>query len=384
MTNKRRLHIYALLLSIITSSTVFSQYKVIITLQRPPLNQLNISHIWSLTLKNTTSADLKIYLKGFASEEKRGTIVEGESKIFTLPTGENRYGYNDFKNGTVNWINKDLQEILLRTGNAPEGNYTICVTAFNEDNEIIGKENCIEHTVDLLSSQEIMLVSPDDGENIDIKENLTFTWMPINPASKDGYKLKLVEIIGNQSIDEAINKNNALFSEKGIKTTTLLYPISAKKLELGKKYGWQVSIKGIDEKEEIKSETWSFSIISSEIVEEKKEIKNTLDILKYFIDLKEEPDDNYTVIYNDTLNVQFMNDYSSNEKLIINIFDESLKLINEGKTKELDFKVINGLNRISINTKKLKLQEDKIYLLKITNHKKNYYINFKIRKGYEK
>jgi len=338
-----------------------------------------------MSLRNTTGNEMKIYLKGFASEEKRGMIVDGQSKLFNLPVGEKNYGYNDFKDGTVNWINKELQTILLRTGNAPSGNYTICVTAFNEEGEIVGQENCIEQSIELTFQQEITLITPVDEEKVNLKENLTFSWTPMSPLPKEGYILKAVEINGNQSVQEAISKNSVWFTEKDLKTTTFQYPLTAKKFEVKKKYAWQVTAKGNDKNEEIvKSDVWSFIIISPVEKEESVIKPPIINLLKFYYELNEEPNNRFVEVDHDTLDVQFINNYISSEKVTFKIYDDSKSLVNKNKENSLKNALNVGLNRISIGLKSFNLLPNKYYLLQISDYKKNYYINFKITRGYEK
>ncbi len=115
--------------------------KVQIILHSPPPNMLGVGDMWNLTLENTTKSDLKIYVTGTATEEKDGLIIEGKSKVFTIKPGRTNYTYNDFSGAEVKYNNGKYKEIILRTGNAPEGSYTICVTAFEESGEIAGMEN---------------------------------------------------------------------------------------------------------------------------------------------------------------------------------------------------------------------------------------------------
>jgi hypothetical protein len=218
----------------------FSQNQVIVRLKAPPVNQMTMKDIWSMTLRNTTRSDIKIYLEGNATEAKDGLLAEGKSKEFTLPPGEKTYGYDDFKNGSVSWKNRKYEDIFLRTGNAPSGDYTFCVTAYAAQGDVVGQENCIENNIEIVSQQEITLIQPVDGEKADPK-TVTFMWTPITPAPKEGYGLKMVEMRGTQSAEDAMQHNTAFFSQGNIRTTSFQYPISGRKLEAGKKYAWQVS-----------------------------------------------------------------------------------------------------------------------------------------------
>ncbi|MCI0715524.1 MAG: hypothetical protein L0Y77_04275 [Chlorobi bacterium] len=242
-----------LFLTVILVTSLQAQNQVSISLKQPPPNKLGVSEMWNLELNNTTGSDIKIYLTGTATEERDGLIIEGKSKVFTLKPGRSNYKYNNFSNAEVKYNNSKYKEIILRTGNAPEGTYTICVTAYTEQGEIAGLENCIIQPVQEAGS--ITLLSPADGEEIDTEQPLIFTWT-ILPKAKD-YTLKIVEIRTGQSPDAAMKENRELFMKDGIRTAVFKYPINEKKFEGGSKYAWQISTG------ESKSDVWEFSFKKS-------------------------------------------------------------------------------------------------------------------------
>ena len=76
---------------------------------------------------------------------------------------------------------------------------------------------------------------------------------------------------------------------------------------------------------------------------------------------------------------------NADKNLAINIYDvESQTLIKSKNTINSNYQNINGFNRVSVKLKNYQLNPGKYYLLKISDTKYNYYINFKITKGYEK
>ncbi|MBK8549526.1 MAG: hypothetical protein IPL53_00145 [Ignavibacteria bacterium] len=204
-------------------------------------------------LENTTKSDIKIYLTGTATEEKDGLIIEGKSKVFTIKPGKTNYKYNDFSGAEVKYNNGKYKEIILRTGNAPEGSYTICVTAFDENGTEVGKENCISQTVQQMGS--ITLLTPGDDEEIDPQMPIMFTWTPLSSTPKDGYSIRIAEVKEGKSPEEALNiwpwydkqcPPNCIFDNK------FVLPLGEKKFEEGKKYAWQVS------SGDVKSEVYMF------------------------------------------------------------------------------------------------------------------------------
>ncbi|MFN3693596.1 MAG: hypothetical protein ACK4UV_01200 [Ignavibacterium sp.] len=184
----------------------YSQNQIISKLKQPPPNRLTISDLWELQLNNTTRKDIKGYVFGTLSEASAGLIAEGRSKIINIKPGNNTYSYNDFSNAEVSFTNNQYKEIFLRSGNAPEGDYTICVTVYNESDEVIGQENCIYHSVRLAGN--ITLVSPDDDAEVDLEQPVLFSWSPL-PGAKN-FNIKIVEVLQGQSPLVAIEQNRPL------------------------------------------------------------------------------------------------------------------------------------------------------------------------------
>ena len=56
-----------------------------------------------------------------------------------------------------------------------------------------------------------------------------FHWKVNNPAPGQSYSIKIVEIIGEQSVEDAVETNIPVFEEKGIKKTSFEYPAHALK-----------------------------------------------------------------------------------------------------------------------------------------------------------
>jgi SdpC family antimicrobial peptide len=227
--------------------------KVRIRLSQPPPNQMGVGDMWNLELNNTTDKEINIYLTGTATEEKDGLIIEGKSKVFTLKPGRSNYKYNDFSSAEVKYNNGKYKEIILRTGNAPEGSYTICVTAFDESGTEVGRENCIMQSVQQLGG--ITLITPFDGEEVAPEQPIIFTWTPLQGAKE--YSLQIVEVKGDQSPEVAMKQNRAILELNDIRTTThQVAPSQVKVIMMGMKYAWQVS------SGDVKSEVAVFKVLN--------------------------------------------------------------------------------------------------------------------------
>ena len=107
--------------------------------------------------------------------------------------------------------------------------------------------------------------------------------------------------------------------------------------------------------------------------------------VQYYYELTEDLIDNYIDISNDTLNIQYVNNYASVEYVGFDIFDvESGTSVPGRKNSEVELISFNGLNRFSINLKNYKLEPDKAYILTVSDQILNYYLHFKITSENEK
>lgn len=228
-----------LLTYILFSVSCFPQ--VTVKLQQPPPNQLRASDIWKITLINSGKSAVELTLNGILEKAGEGVIIDGKSKQFTLPPGVKRITYEEVKSGSVNFKSGAWRETFTRTGNAPSGDYTICIHVKDNSGEEISSD-CIDQKVEIASSP--TLVTPADGDNILPEQQPMFTWLAPMPAPSGQvtYKIKIVEVLGSQSPDAAIQTNPVWFEKTDIRTTMLQYPISARKFENTKKYAWRVFV----------------------------------------------------------------------------------------------------------------------------------------------
>lgn len=230
-----------IILALLLVNSTFAQNQVIAKLKQPPPNKLGISDLWSLELNNISKKDIRGYVTGSLSEDKDGIIVEGQSKTILIKAGRGTYTYKDFSDADIRYSNNKYKEILLRTGGAPEGDYTICVTVYSEEGDVIGLENCVYHSVRQLGN--ISLLSPADGEESFTDQPIVFSWTPL-PDSKE-YSLKIVELIGNQSPENAIQQNPPFFAKENIRATQFQYQLNERKFQAEKSYAWIINSNGV-------------------------------------------------------------------------------------------------------------------------------------------
>jgi hypothetical protein len=219
-------------------SQLYAQVEV--SIQIPPPNKFGVEDLWKLTLVNTTTGALRVFLKGTVTESKAGLIVTAVSKSFDLPSGTKIFTYSNYGelDPEFDFVNRDprFKESINRGGGFPSGDYEICIYVFDEVSQTEISSDCIAQEIMLLAPPS--LISPEDETEITIR-NINFMWTPLVGVPGVSYQFKLVEIFGNQTTYEAIKNNNALYSST-VRQTLLSYPPQALQFEEGTNYAWQV------------------------------------------------------------------------------------------------------------------------------------------------
>ena len=146
------------------------------------------------------------------------------------------------------------------------------VQALNREGKPVGGNNgtseALNFNVQTVNDAptKIALVLPANGSTISANDKPKFTWKheKQNTESSNTYKIKIVEIIGDQSPEEALRTNKPHFEKDSLKEISFQYPSSAPSFIAGKKYGWNVQVKGRDGKSvganDGMSEAWVFSV----------------------------------------------------------------------------------------------------------------------------
>lgn len=133
-------------------------------------------------------------------KRRAGLIATGTTVPILLKSGETKkFRVNELsKIPDINYVHPDqrYKEALMRAGNLPTGEYTICVTAKEAGtDEDLGNE-CLEQEISKETETEITLLAPDNGETIDPSDAMIFSWAVLGAKTAGPYKIKIVEITG--------------------------------------------------------------------------------------------------------------------------------------------------------------------------------------------
>ncbi len=234
------IYLIVLIILVSTSGTLFAQ--VTFRMKRPPLNQLKSTDLWNATIINTGEAFTAYLYGSMTNNENSELIASGQTMTFEVKKGTTNFKVSDLpKIPDVSYLSKDpkYKQSFMNTGGAPPGDYKICCELRRTNNTVAG-EDCF--TQKITGGDAPQLISPRDEEELRI-DNPVFTWMQTKaPASNQTYTIKIVELKGNQSPEDAMKRNQAFFEKEGISPTLFQYPASAPKFEAGKKYAWMVKI----------------------------------------------------------------------------------------------------------------------------------------------
>ncbi len=203
----------------------------------PPPAQFTIYQMWSCQITTPEKETHEIKLHGFI-ERNGKKIGDATGTPIELRPGLNRITYRDLKGYEKAWWDKKYEELARRGRPLPPGNYYYCIEVIDPKTRGVLAKDCKE--VNIKKVSKIRLISPKDGAVI--RERFpTFVWTPVTPPVKGvTYNLLIAEVPKGMTPEEAIKRPKPLFEKKRITKTSLTYPPSATKLEMGKRYAWQV------------------------------------------------------------------------------------------------------------------------------------------------
>jgi hypothetical protein len=131
----------------------------------------------------------------------------------------------------------------MQYGRLPQGTYEYCVEAlpkgsFADESAVQPSLGCVYHTVEDLFG--IHLMDPEDGAKL-TESHPVLSWTVSYPfAGELSYRLRVAELQPGQSAATAMQRNNPVWQESGLRGLSAPYPVSARPLELWQPYVWTV------------------------------------------------------------------------------------------------------------------------------------------------
>lgn len=205
----------------------------------PEVQGRTLEGLFMVKVGNMETAPKLVTMVMTVTEAKAGKIVEVRTKPFQLRPGVNMLPAGVASGASLNFENNKLATVLRQSNFFPEGEYDYCFEINDtEKNGLTLGDQCFDYMLQPFSP--LMLSEPFDGDNICDKRP-TLSWQPLMPAVPGvRYRLVLAEIKEGQHKVEALNYNIPMVNQTGINTPILFYPSTARQLEEGKRYAWQV------------------------------------------------------------------------------------------------------------------------------------------------
>ncbi|MEI6950336.1 hypothetical protein V9K67_24355 [Paraflavisolibacter sp. H34] len=207
--------------------------------QLPPSGPVQKGQLWSLVLTNTAATALDLHLELSVSDAASGQeVLAATTRPLVLATGTTQ-----LHGGMVAPV---LYAGAPHLAGGPEstllpaGRYRLCYRFYVQQSHGAVLQECRELLVEPLSPP--LLVTPLEGQVVEGGQP-QFSWLP--PAPLDlfvrlTYDLRLVEVLPEQPLTEAVQYNVPLLLRQGLFGTVLPYPPSARTLQPGKTYAWYV------------------------------------------------------------------------------------------------------------------------------------------------
>jgi len=256
-----------IILILTASSILYSQSNVTVQLRQPPPYSFHVEDMWKVTLNNVTQNTYNIYLHGVATKIGGGRIVAANTSTFRLGGGRRMVNASEISPIDVTEKDKIYEDVINHTGGLPNGEYEICVSVINAENDMILGEEC--YTTEVMNVTQLNLLFPDDGEifsgndiilpkdtlktkkktpreitlnQSQTSSNIIFSWLPpspVNPGARFSYKLKIVQQLGSQSGYDAMQSNPLFYTANNLFITSYQYPLAARIFTSGR-YAWQI------------------------------------------------------------------------------------------------------------------------------------------------
>lgn len=195
--------------------------------------------------KRTMDVDVRVRLN--KDGQQVSSVLSGDITRINGPEGPGKPPVTTiFKSNQIaKWsqlkFTGEIKQAVERTGRLPEGNYEVCVDIKQKNllrGEIPSELTLCGSFVILMQAQPPRLILPQDNSEV-AEQFPQFSWTPVIGGRELKYKIKIVEVTGQEKPSQAFNTRIPFF-ETQTNLTSFIYPRSAQGFEKGKTYAWQV------------------------------------------------------------------------------------------------------------------------------------------------
>ncbi|MDR6571167.1 DUF928 domain-containing protein [Chitinophaga ginsengisegetis] len=207
----------------------------------PEVQGRTMDGLFQVRIAGTAAQRLVASLQITVTAPKEGRIVTIKTKPFEVKPGVNPLPPGLIAGAGINFGNNKIATICRQSGYFTEGDYEYCFELLDEGGhtgETLGMQ-CFDYYLQPFSP--LLLSSPADEDDICDKRPSLY-WQPLLPAIPGlQYRLVLAEWKPDQAKVEALRYNFPVINQQYINLPMLFFPPSAKALEEGHQYVWQVT-----------------------------------------------------------------------------------------------------------------------------------------------
>lgn len=273
---KYLLHLLMIMLMTVTQKTVAQE----IIVNTAMLEGLDITpdNMWGFQVQSMASENIRCRIDGSIVFRNSGHSIKFNF-LHTI-----RPGLNLFDPAMINpaWTfsSSALRELFMDYKVLPQGTYQYCISitpnATTAESVDGGKvDDCIyKQSKDIFS---ITLLEPENDARL-YEYNPMLTWVATYPfVSELTYRIRVTEIKDGQNTENAVVRNNPVYSENNLVPTGILYPVYAKPLQTWQPYAWTVDAyyKGILLGG---AQPWKFTIVEDSILQALPDESSYIDI----------------------------------------------------------------------------------------------------------
>lgn len=261
------LRIAIVFLVLLFGTISMSSAQVTLSLNPPSGFQFKSEDVWNFNVISASRENVKVQFVAQINLNGK-PVVKLTSAETVLKPGANSFFKSTLRTQTVAYLDVNLGKLEKKLGFLPSGNYNYCLVVLCRENpkaceRKINFEMQIEACQDVVVEQNspLILASPDDESTIKEKRP-NFSWIPPMPIGSDPdirYKLTLVQLKKDQSAEDGIQRNRAIYRNKRIAGVMLLFPQTLDDLIPGEKYAWQVEAH-MNGTFIARSEVWEFEV----------------------------------------------------------------------------------------------------------------------------
>lgn len=235
-----------LLLPVLAVEMLHAQGPFSLHLRQPPPGQLRYSDIWEVDILNAGRSPLDVQLVAVVRMRTGQLLLTATSRLFTLPPGMkviSAAGSKELGPIQTQYAGGGFRDAVVRTSAFPAGDYQVCMTLRTSSVTNSGDlaTDCIDQTVE--ADVPPVLITPVNEAVVEEPFPI-FTWAwggAGRPDTRISYKITMVEILGRQSPQAAMQRNLAWFEQENLRSALFQYPPPARALVAGRRYAWMVT-----------------------------------------------------------------------------------------------------------------------------------------------